>query len=63
MKHKLKGIKTGQIFILEENEYDDFCKEGVRAGYFLYIESIPENIEDEDLLKGHPYPGHETWED
>lgn len=23
----------------------------------------PENMEEEDMLNGHPYPGHETWPD
>lgn len=24
---------------------------------------IAENVEEQDMLEGHPYPGHECWDD
>lgn len=31
--------------------------------YYVQVYSVPETIVEEDMLEGHMYPGHETWED
>lgn len=27
------------------------------------VDQIPETVEEEDMMKGLMYPGHETWDD
>jgi hypothetical protein len=31
--------------------------------YYIEIIPVAENVEEEDMLEGHAYPGHETWND
>lgn len=37
------------------------------VAYFLNDKNIAianaSNVEEEDRIQGHPYPGHETWDD
>lgn len=30
--------------------------------YDVKVEPIAETVEEEDMLNGHPYPGHETYD-
>jgi len=56
---KLQHYETKEIKIIGEEEDLQYWRDN---GYAL-IERIPENIEEEDILNGHPYPGHECWND
>jgi hypothetical protein len=44
--------------IIEEDALDE-----ARFNGYTIIERIAETVVEEDELAGHPYPGHECWED
>ena len=31
--------------------------------FHVRVYPVPENVEEEDILDGHAYPAHETWDD
>lgn len=58
MKYEVIAQEEQKSEIIEESDLKAYRDKGYRI-----INQIPENIEDEDYLKGSFYPAHETWND
>ena len=59
MKYKIKHTVDNEVRIIGEEVDINYLKDN---GWII-IEFIPENVEEDDRLDGHTYPGHECWND
>lgn len=58
MKYEVIAPEENKSEIIAESDLFTYTNKG-----YGVIRQIPENVEDEDYLNGHCYPGHECWND
>mgnify|MGYP003398076895 CR=1 FL=1 len=61
MKFIYKNDKGEEAHLSDRGSEED--KKIILSMGFVLAESIPEIVEEEDMLEGHTYPGHEMWDE
>ena len=57
------SFKTEEQALDAGEEMKNVLPEDVRANFTVSTYPVAQTVEEQDILEGHAYPGHETWRD